>query len=430
MRNTLIRNSVVAVIWWIVFFPGFYSSDSFAAVNMAKSGDLVNSYTASWAIYVRVFSLFGHFIGLLTLINTLVLVYSVTRFSYALLSKKTAAISSFILTVTPLVAGMGITLWHDILMTAGLLLLAAFFTIYRQESTYSKNDFYSLLVPSAVLLSFRPNGLPTFLVFATLLLIFSYRKSLIRPLAMTLAITAGTTIFNSLVVVGADPINTHYAQEWMRNDISCYAASPAGAGWVEANMPGVGNTQSWASTEACTFLNRYALAPADREKSYSVVPAAWRKLALSDPAFILKTHFDRNYYVVPLPINGLPSIPFLHSTIETANAGVAWAMPSVAEKARVVMRVGNALRPILAYAGMWLLLILGALVLLKRKEWLPTFLLGFSLLGILFVFAPIPDGRYALFVMLAGQLLLIGALVDGFGRIRNRKPPTQNRIDS
>jgi hypothetical protein len=425
MRNALIRNSVVAVIWWIIFFPGFYSADSFAAVNMAKSGDLVNSYTASWAIYVRAFSLFGNFIGLLTLINTLILVYSVTRFSYALLSKKTAAISSFVLTMTPLVAGMGITLWHDILMTAGLLLLAAFFTVYRQGDNYSKNDFFSLLLPSAVLLSFRPNGLPTFLVFAVLLLIFSYRKSLIRPLALVLAITAGTTIFNSLVVVGADPINTHYAQEWMRNDISCYAASPAGAGWVEKNMPGVGNTQSWASADACTFLNRYALAPADREKSYEVVPAVWRKLALSDPGFILKTHFDRNYYVVPLPINGLPSIPFLHSTIETADAGIAWAMPSVAEKARVVMRVGNALRPILAYAGMWLLLVLGALVVLKRKEWLPTFLLGFSLLGILFVFAPIPDGRYALFVMLAGQLLVVGALVDGFDRLRNRNKIAQ-----
>jgi hypothetical protein len=327
--------------------------------------------------------------------------------------------------MTPLVAGMGITLWHDILMTAGLLLLATFFTIYRQGDNYSKNDFYSLLVPSAVLLSFRPNGLPTFLVFAALLLVFSYRKSLIRPLALVLAITAGTTIFNSLVVVGEDPINTHYAQEWMRNDISCYAASPAGAGRVEQNMPGVGNTQSWASPAACAFLNKYELAQTDREKSLAAVPTAWRKLALSDPAFILKTHFDRNYYVVPLPINGLPSIPFLHSTIEIADAGVAWAFPSVAEKARIIMRVGNALRPILAYAGMWLLLVLGALVFLKRKEWLPTFLLGFSLLGILFVFAPIPDGRYALFVILAGQLLVVGALVDGLERIRNR-----NRISS
>jgi hypothetical protein len=420
MRNALIRNSVVAVIWWAVFYPGFYSSDSFAAVNMAKSGDLVNSYTASWAIYVRVFSLFGNFIGLLTLLNALILVYAVTRFSYALLSKKTAAISSFVLTLTPLVAGMGITLWHDILMTAGLLLLAAFFTLFRQGENYAKSDFYSLLVPGAVLLSFRPNGLPTFLVFAVLTFIFIRRKTLIRPLALVLAITAGTTIFNSLVVVGEDPINTHYAQEWMRNDISCYAASPAGAGWVEKNMPGVGTTQSWASLDACTFLNRYELAPADREKSYAVVPVAWRKLALSDPAFVLKTHFDRNYYVVPLPINGLPNIPFLHSTIETAGLGIEWAIPSVAEKARIVMRAGNALRPILAYAGMWLLLMLGAVIFLKRKEWLPTFLMGFSLLGILFVFAPIPDGRYALFVMLTGQLLVVGALVDGFERLRNR----------
>ena len=425
MRNALIRNSIVALIWWVIFFPGFFSSDSFAAVNMAKSGDLVNSYTASWAIYVRVFSIFGHFIGLLTLLNAMILVYAVTRFSYALLSQRTAAISSFILTLTPLVAGMGITLWHDILMTAGLLLLAAFFTLFREGQSFAKRDFYSLLVPGAVLLSFRPNGLPTFLVFSTLTLIFIRRKSLLRPLALVLAITAGTTIFNSLVVVGLDPINTHYAQEWMRNDISCYAATEKGAGWVEENMPGVGTTQGWASPDACTFLNRYALEPENINKSYEVVPSAWRKLALSDPAFILKTHFDRNYYVVPLPINGLPSIPFLHSTIERADAGIEWAMPSVAEKARIIMRVGNALRPILAYAGMWLLLVLGAVIFLKRKEWLPTFLMGFSLLGILFVFAPIPDGRYALFAMLAGQLLLLGALIDGIERVRNR-----NRITS
>ena len=420
MRNALIRNSIVAVIWWIVFFPGFFSSDSFAAVNMAKSGDLVNSYTASWAIYVRVFSIFGHFIGLLTLLNALILVYAVTRFSYALLSTRTAAISSFILSLTPLVAGMGITLWHDILMTAGLLLLAAFFTLFRDGQSFTQRDFYSLLVPGAVLLSFRPNGLPTFLVFSILTLIFIRRKSLLRPLALVLTITAGTTIFNSLVVVGLDPINTHYAQEWMRNDISCYAATEKGAGWVEENMPGVGTTQGWASPDACTFLNRYALEPENINKSYEVVPSAWRKLALSDPAFILKTHFDRNYYVVPLPINGLPSIPFLHSTIERADAGIEWAIPSVAEKARIIMRVGNALRPILAYAGMWLLLVLGAVILLKRIEWLPTFLMGFSLLGILFVFAPIPDGRYALFAMLAGQILLIGALIDGIERVRNR----------
>ena len=305
-------------------------------------------------------------------------------------------------------------------MTAGLLLLAAFFTLFRDGQNFTKQDFYSLLVPGAVLLSFRPNGLPTFLVFSVLTLIFIRRKSLLRPLALVLAITAGTTIFNSLVVVGLDPINTHYAQEWMRNDISCYAASEKGAGWVEENMPGVGTTQGWASADACIFLNRYALEPENINKSYEVVPSAWRKLALSDPTFILKTHFDRNYYVVPLPINGLPSIPFLHSTIERADAGIEWAMPSVAEKARIIMRIGNALRPILAYAGMWLLLVLGAVILLKRKEWLPTFLMGFSLLGILFVFAPIPDGRYALFVLLAGQLLLLGAIVDVIERLRNR----------
>lgn len=424
MRNSLIRNSSVAIIWWVVFYPGFFSSDSFGAVNMAKSGDLGNAFTASWAIYVRVFSLFGHFIGLLTLLNALILVYSVTRFSYSLLKGKSASVASFILTLSPLVAGMGITLWHDVLMTAGLLLLAAFFTVIWSSEEVSKEDLYSLLVPGAVLLTFRPNGLPTFLVFAALTLLFNFRKSLLKPIALALAITAGTTIFNSLVVVGQSPINSYYAQEWMRNDISCYATTAKGAGFVEKNMPGIGNTASWQSLEACTFLNKFSLSAAERERSLEVVPATWRTLAISDPIFILKTHFDRNYYVLPLPIKGLPSIPFLHSTIELPDAGIQWAFPAVAEKARIVMRVGNALRPILAYAGMWLLFILAGIIFLKRKEWLPTFLLGFSLLGVLFVFAPIPDGRYGLFVLLAGQLLAISFAISGFNRLPFRRKIT------
>ena len=144
MRNSLIRNSVVSIIWWIIFYPGFFSGDSFSAVNMAKSGELTNAFTASWAIYVRVFSFFGNFIGFLTLLDVLILVYSVTRFSFEILSIKRAPIISFLMILTPMVSGMGITLWHDILMTAGLLLLVTLFTKILKNNLSTKADILSL----------------------------------------------------------------------------------------------------------------------------------------------------------------------------------------------------------------------------------------------------------------------------------------------
>ena len=420
MRNALIRNSAVAIIWWIIFYPGFFSSDSFGAVNMAKSGELTNAYTASWAIYVRVFSFFGNFIGFLTLLNVLILVYSVTRFSFEILSIKRAAVISFLITLTPMVSGMGITLWHDILMTAGLLLIVTLFTKILKNSLCTKEDIFSLLIPGAILVSFRPNGLPTLLVFSVLILLFGNRKTLVRPISSTLAISAGTTIIASLVILGASPINSYYAQEWMRNDISCYASTEKGATWLGQNLKGIGDSSSWASKEACTFLNRYSLNQVDRQKSLKVVPTVWKNLLLSDPIFIAKTHFNRNYYVIPFPINGLPSIPFLHSTIEIADAGIIWAFPSLAEKARIIMRAANALRPILAYAGLWLTIIFVLMISLKSKEFFPTFLMGISLLFILFVFAPIPDGRYSLFVLIAGQIIFLDFLIKETFKFRNR----------
>ena len=133
LKHSLLRNSLVQIFWWIVFFPGFFSGDSFAAVDMATSGELTNSYTASWAIYVRIFSFHGHAIALLTLINGLLLTYSITRFAYSVMPKKNASIASFIIILTPLAWGMGITLWHDIPMTSGFLILTAIYTeVFRK----------------------------------------------------------------------------------------------------------------------------------------------------------------------------------------------------------------------------------------------------------------------------------------------------------
>ena len=99
LRFSLLRNSLVQLFFWIIFFPGFFSGDSFGAVEMAKTGDLTNSFTASWAIYVRVFSFFGNSIGLLTLLGGLLLVFSITQFSYSILAEKTAAVASFLMTL-------------------------------------------------------------------------------------------------------------------------------------------------------------------------------------------------------------------------------------------------------------------------------------------------------------------------------------------
>ncbi len=411
-KFSLLRNSIVQVIWWAVFFPGFFSTDSFGAVRMAKSGDLTNSYTASWAIYVRIFSLHGNAIWLLTLLNGLVLVFAVTRFAYSIFSYRTAATASFLLTLTPVVVGMGITLWHDIPMTAGLLLLTSFFTIFLKGERIGRLEIVSQLLFGAILISFRPNGLPTLLVFSTAILIFKFRKRLIKYLITGIATSAFVTLVGSQVILGLSPINDYFAQEWMRNDISCFANTTAGIGFVEKNIPNIGNTKSWKSQAACTFLNNASITNQNKIDAQEFVPSAWLKLVKKEPAFVLSTHLKRNAYLIPIPLFGIPTTPFLHSTIEFKDQGIEWAFPSLAEQARTLMRLWNALRGITGWAGLWALVTLLLLLPTKKKELLPTLVMSVSLIGILFVFSPIPDGRYALFALIAGQIALIGKCVE------------------
>jgi energy-converting hydrogenase Eha subunit C len=241
---------------WIIFFPGFFSGDSFSAVEMAKTGNLTNSFTASWALYVRVFSLLGNSIGLLTLLGGLLLVFSITQLAYSIFAEKTAAIASFLFTLTPLIWGMGNALWHDIQMTSGMLLITAFMVKLHKSQKITRWDIGSQLVLGSILLSFRPNGLPTLLVFAFIYAVLIRKKVVLKYLLVAVLSTLLTTLVTSNLILGLSPINNYFSQEWMRNDISCFANTPEGAGFVERNIPGIGNTETWKSEAACGFLNQ------------------------------------------------------------------------------------------------------------------------------------------------------------------------------
>jgi hypothetical protein len=421
-KFSLMRNSLFLFACWVVFFPGFFSGDSFGAVEMARTGNLTNSFTASWALYVRYFSFFGEAIGLLSLLGGLLLVFATTQFTYSIFTKKTAAISSFLMTITPLIWGMGLTLWHDIQMTAGLLLVTAFMVKFRRAEIVSKADISMQLILGSLLLSFRPNGLPTLLVFSVLFFLLTRKKVVFAYLLTAISTTVLITVIGSNLILGMSPINNYFAQEWMRNDISCFANLPQGAGFVEENIPGIGNTETWSSEAACIFLNQAQVTAEEKVLAQEYVPAAWVTLAKQDPLFILSTHMKRNAYLVPLPLDGLPKPPFLHSTIEFENQGIEWAFPSIAEKARAPIRLWNALRGFTAWAGLWSVVTLTLLLALKRRELLAPLLMSISLMGVLFVFAPIPDGRYGLFVLIVGQIALLGKLIEWAQTGSNRRP--------
>ena len=412
LNSSLVRNSAIQVFWWSVFFPGFYSTDSFSAISQAQSGDLENAGTASWSLYIRYFSFFGSAIPLLTLISGLALTYSITCFAYSIFARKVAALSSLVIVATPLVYAMGITLWHDIPFTAGLILVSAFFASDYREINIFKNRFWLLLFPGSILLTFKPNGLPTLILFAFIYSLLNRKREIFKNLVSAIAIASIVTLGFSYLIIKQPPVNSHFAQQFMQFDISCFASTENGKGFVERNIPGVSNSDGWSSPESCSFISRSKLSAEERNRANNVISVAWKTLVLEEPKFVLETHMRRHAYLLPFPIYGIPVEPFIHSNIEFKDRGISWAFPEIAEKARIIPRVWNAARGIFGWAGFWLLLMIVSLRFGSHKGLAPPILLGLSQVIILFVVAPIPDGRYALFVLITGQLAFIGNVVE------------------
>jgi 4-amino-4-deoxy-L-arabinose transferase-like glycosyltransferase len=400
-------NTAVGLLFWIIFYPGLFSSDSFAANQMAKSGELSNAFTASWAIFVRYFSFFGQYIGLLTLINVLVLIYSTTTLSNTLFSYKVARIASLLLCLTPGVSGIGITLWHDIPMTSGLLLLMASLISSFKGETMTKQTKINLLLGS-ILITFRPNGVPTLLLASLLSLVFIRTRRLWKSFAIMILVSTFVTLSSSYGALNQPPINKYFSQEWMRNDISCFAASSDEAFFERTTGIKRSLHSKWKSEEACTFLNRFTLSDDEKYASMSFVPTTWLQLLRSEPMFVIKTHAKRNAYLLPVPFFGLPSPPFLHTNIELKDRGIVWKFEEVADEARKYLRIWNYLRALTGWAGLWFMFLFIATIREKTFDLKLLTIFNFSLLSILFVFAPIPDGRYALFTLISGQLVTVG----------------------
>jgi hypothetical protein len=401
-------------LWWLAFNPGFYSADSFGIIETARSGKISSESTAIWAIVVKFLTINGSHPEIATLFFAQLLALSVTMFAHSVFDGKTARWSSVGLCITPLVGAMGITLWHDIPMTSGFLLMVAGVLRYVKKEKYS----LTLITLGVVLSSFRYNGIPTLLLTIVLLAFFMKpRKLIFLALVTTIGIGGLTAILDARF---SPPTSTHSDGfiNWMRYDLSCYAASSTDDEFFQKEFKGETSREIWKSSQACTWFNdseAFFTRPANLTED---IPSAWLALAQKKPLFVLTTHMKRHEYLNPFPFYGPPVMPFIHTTIEYPGQNIYFWNVELSEKLRIYPRIWNYFNFIFGYSGFWLMTIFFFAWRNKNPIYIGLGILGLVLNGGLFVFAIIPDGRFSLFVLIAGQLIAIGEFTKYLG---NRK---------
>lgn len=413
---------VTSLGWWVVFYPGFYSGDSFGALSQAKTGDISNIYTAAWPLTLRIVTLGGKVPGMATLACVLILSYAVTYFCVSALPKSISRLTGALLLLTPLVGAMGITLWHDIPMTAGLLFIVSV-TIKSSmfKAQLTRSDLLHLFFGS-ILASYRPNGMATLFLYFVILWMFIRSSRMMRFAALSVLVALIFSVATTLMVGERSLVNNIYAQEWMRSDIACtWATHPdAISQATRTKMEVIAPLTQWDNASGCTFLNGLGFSAVQVEQSTHYIPSIWLSVFKSDPFGTIRIHGQRNAYLLPIPTSIAMRPPFINSIIEFPDQGISYAYPKIVQIFRPYVRAWNALRPLTGYPGLWLSVILIMVISLRhrRNALFPALALSLALEGILFVFAPIPDGRYALPVLIMGQAFALGYILDFFLRKR------------
>ena len=403
LKKPVLVYLLIASLWWVAFNPGFFSGDSFAIVNMARNNELDNQWTAPWAIYIDIVTLGGSHPEFATLLTAIIFALSLAIFSKVLPDKHRAYFVGALLILTPTVGAMGITLWHDIPMTAGFLLVISGTT----RADISQRESFALVFMGLCLSSFRFNGLPTILVFLLILLFTKIDKKFVSiSILLTIFFIVSATLLNQNFSPAASNGRSAYIG-WMRNDISCYVSQHENSDFLNKVYGKKLDYSDWSSSSACGWFNT-AKNYTDHSLSLEngIIPA-WLELSKKDPAFVLKTHLQRHAYLIPLPIFGAPSIPFIHTTIEMQNQGVAFTYPKATEVLRYYPRIWNYFNFFFGYAGFWLAITFYFAWAKRNSSYFQIGYVGLITSLVLFVFADIPDGRYMLFTLVTGQFIFL-----------------------
>ena len=404
-------NSFIVFIWWLVFNPGFFAPDSLGIINKSVAKSITSEYTQVWGIFVYFFSFGGKHPELATLFFSQLFSFSFTTLGLCLFKEKIARMATIAMAMTPTFGALGITLWHDVPATSGLMLGISGFLKYKNNVKHSQFYIFFGLFFS----TFRHNTLFT-LSLCLLLAAFLWNRSLIRFVLLS-SVLIGSLAF-TLDSHNTPTINVYSdgAVNWMRYDISCYASDPNSEDFFSSHFNDNGSRKLWESKRACTWFNDSAAWRIRYDQMNSQTVSAWFSLFLKNPISILKIHLERNSYLVPIPFYGLPHPPFLHTKIDDNPHGIHFWHSDLSQTLRIYPRIWNYFNFIFGWSGLWLLYTFIVGFFSKNKGIILVGILGLTLNLGLFVTAVIPDARYTAFTLLIGQLVFLSNVFALFNR--------------
>jgi hypothetical protein len=301
----------VNLFWLLASWPINMSPDSIDVWGQVQNGDYRNDHPVTYSIFVKIFSIGGRFLPLVSAVQLIVISFGILLATYTLLRK--LVISTYITSIivlAPTVGSLATTLWKDVPFV-GLILIGLSLLIRN-------SNIFGLLILT-VGASFRHNGWLMLFSIAGTILIVAFAKNQYLKKYIWKIISAGVISYLIIISVAklsdAKPASTWLTWAPAMADLAYLASrTPNDASNIHETVALYSSGDSLARSADCTNVNGMAFSSGfnklDLDEKMNQIIREYVKLIKNDPNLILQLHQCRAQAFIPPPFSTGPSYYF------------------------------------------------------------------------------------------------------------------------
>jgi hypothetical protein len=282
--------------WWLAFFPGPMTSDSFDEWSQALTFKFTNASPYIYALVMSSLRVFGNTPAAMGLLQVLLFSLIIAIFiNYA--HKKGVSVWVLALTIMffavwPQFGIYNVTIWKDVMYSIFTLALGLSVFVYIIDKDKRNNYLLGLIaISSALVALFRFNGIIFLLVPAVIFLIFKVadvkKATILFFSTMAVYVFVAVVLFNALGVVKAPAM----ADGFMIKTIGgiYHLHNPNLDSFERKSFEALQPESDWKSLYNCTSQNAIVINVMKREKTGSQSPAI-------DPNPVEEANFHKAFY--------------------------------------------------------------------------------------------------------------------------------------
>jgi len=298
----------VNLFWLLASWPISMSPDSLDVWGQVQSDDYRNDHPVTYTIFVKIFSLGGTFLPLVSAVQLLVLSSGILLTTYTL--SKNLNLSTYITSIimlTPTAGALATTLWKDVPFV-GLILIGLALLI-------RKSNFFGLFTLTLGA-SFRHNGWLMLFTIAGIILIAAIFKNKYLIHYFWKIFSAGAMSFLIIIsasrLIDAKPASTWLTWSPAMADLAYLASrTPNDASNIHETVALFSSGDSLARSADCTNVNGLIFSSgfnqSELDRKMNQIIREYIKLIKSDPGLVLRLHLCRAQAFIPPPFSTGPS---------------------------------------------------------------------------------------------------------------------------